>query len=135
MFTVICQHSFHIIVSFNKLEIILNAKISLLLVPDLAIITHFNDLDLLFTTDFYCLLRGFLEKNLGDALIPVPETIPVELLQNPDRTFDTNTTAKYITFSHRMVFKDVKFHFLLPEEKDQNEEFNMEISEKRLALK
>lgn len=82
--------------------------------PDLAIITHFEDLNLAFTTDFYCLLRGFLEKNLGDQLIPVPETIPLELLQSPDRAFTICSSQKYITFSHRMVFKNVKFNFLFP---------------------
>jgi hypothetical protein len=90
-------------------------------VPDLALTMHFDDLDLAFTTDFYCLLRGFLEKNLGDALIPVPETIPVELLQSPDRAFATCSTQKYITFSHRMVFKNVKFNFLLPSAVNVNE--------------
>jgi hypothetical protein len=71
-----------------------------------------------------------LEKNLGDALIPVPETIPMELLQNVDRAFDTNTTVKYITFSHRMVFKNVKFHFLLPDE-SANKESDEEEEKKR----
>ncbi|KAI6183494.1 hypothetical protein M3Y97_00495100 [Aphelenchoides bicaudatus] len=70
--------------------------------PDMAIITHFEDLDLAFTTDFYCLLRGFLEKNLGDALIPVPETIPLELLQSPDRAFtvSTNQNSTFLLPSH-----------------------------------
>lgn len=84
--------------------------------PDLAIITHFEDLDLTFTTEFYCLLRGFLEKNLGDAIIPIPETIPIELLQSPDKAYTVSTCDKYITFSQRMVFRNVRFRFLLPSE-------------------
>lgn len=35
------------------------------------------------TTDFYILFRGFLEKNMADPLIPIPDTIPVEILQKP----------------------------------------------------
>ena len=37
-----------------------------------------------FTLDFYKLLRGFLDHNLGEQLTPDPETIPFELLQLPE---------------------------------------------------
>ena len=61
-----------------------------------------------FTTEFYILLRGFLEKNLGEALIPVPETIPNEILQNPPRAVDVEQVEKYPVFSFRLNLNDVK---------------------------
>jgi hypothetical protein len=36
--------------------------------PDVIILTKFENIDLIFSTDFYCLLRGFLEKNLGEQV-------------------------------------------------------------------
>ena len=52
-------------------------------VPDFAIVTILENLGIKFTTEFYRLLRGFLEMNLGESLVPVPETIPIEVLQRP----------------------------------------------------
>uniref|UniRef100_A0A914CP81 Vacuolar protein sorting-associated protein 13 VPS13 adaptor binding domain-containing protein n=1 Tax=Acrobeloides nanus TaxID=290746 RepID=A0A914CP81_9BILA len=83
-------------------------------VPDFSIITSLDDIELNFTTEFYILLRGFLEKNLGEALIPVPETIPHEILQNPPRAVDVEQVEKYPVFSFRLNLNDVKFHFFTP---------------------
>lgn len=49
--------------------------------PDLIIIIRLNNIDVTFTTDFYCLLRGVIDQNFGEILITQPETIPKELLQ------------------------------------------------------
>lgn len=49
----------------------------------MAVVTNLSGLQLNFSTEFYQLLRGFLEKNLGDQLVPIPETIPLEILQKP----------------------------------------------------
>lgn len=35
---------------------------------------------------FFKLLRGILELNVGEPLIPSPETIPIEILSRPDLT-------------------------------------------------
>uniref|UniRef100_A0AC35FWT7 Ricin B-type lectin domain-containing protein n=1 Tax=Panagrolaimus sp. PS1159 TaxID=55785 RepID=A0AC35FWT7_9BILA len=83
--------------------------------PDVIILTKFENIDLIFSTDFYCLLRGFLEKNLGEQLIPVPDTIPLEILQNPDRGYTIETVEKYQTFSFRLTFVNVQFHFVVPQ--------------------
>uniref|UniRef100_A0A7E4V788 Bactericidal permeability-increasing protein n=1 Tax=Panagrellus redivivus TaxID=6233 RepID=A0A7E4V788_PANRE len=83
--------------------------------PDLTVLTQFEDIDLHFSSDFYCLMRGFLEKNLGEMLIPVPETVPIEVLENPERGFAVAIAFKYITLSFRLSFHNVHFHFLVPE--------------------
>ncbi|KAI6181931.1 hypothetical protein M3Y98_00882500 [Aphelenchoides besseyi] len=100
--------------------------------PELSIITRFEEVELRFTTEFYRLLRGVLEKNLGEELIPVPETIPLEILQSPDRAFANETTGvKYVTFANRMIFRDVKFHFLTPNMKtNEYEKFGVVILDK-----
>lgn len=51
--------------------------------PDLSVIARINNLTWSMTSDFYVLLRGVLERNFGDPLIPIPETIPIEILQKP----------------------------------------------------
>lgn len=38
------------------------------------------------TSRFYKLLRGILECNLGEPLLPSPETIPIEILSRPALT-------------------------------------------------
>ncbi|KAI6230488.1 Ricin B-type lectin domain-containing protein [Aphelenchoides fujianensis] len=82
--------------------------------PELAIVTDFADLELRFTADFYRLLRGVLACNLGEELIPVPETIPLEVLQSPDRGAAADASGgKFVTFATRMNFRDVRFHFLV----------------------
>lgn len=40
-------------------------------------------MNLMLTADFYCLCRGFLQLNLGDQIITIPETVPVEVLLKP----------------------------------------------------
>ncbi|KAI6238683.1 Ricin B-type lectin domain-containing protein [Aphelenchoides fujianensis] len=82
--------------------------------PELAIVTDFADLELRFTADFYRLLRGVLACNLGEELIPVRETIPLEVLQSPDRAAAVDASGgKFVTFATRMNFRDVRFHFLV----------------------
>ncbi|KAI6230473.1 Ricin B-type lectin domain-containing protein [Aphelenchoides fujianensis] len=85
--------------------------------PELAIVTDFAELELRFTADFYRLLRGVLACNLGEELIPVPETIPLEVLQSPDRAAAADASGgKFVTFATRMNFRDVRFHFLVEAE-------------------
>ncbi|VDK48292.1 unnamed protein product [Anisakis simplex] len=83
-------------------------------VPDLSIITELSNIELKFTSDFYRLLRGFLEKNLGDALVPVPENIPIEILQKPIISCEVGSSNKYATFSLRINFRDVQLNCLVP---------------------
>uniref|UniRef100_A0A915ASC0 Vacuolar protein sorting-associated protein 13D n=5 Tax=Parascaris univalens TaxID=6257 RepID=A0A915ASC0_PARUN len=85
-------------------------------VPDVAVITELSDLGLKFTSDFYRLLRGFLEKNLGDPLVPVPETIPIEVLQKPVYSCEVGSSNKYATFALRISFRSVEFNCFVPSE-------------------
>ena len=73
------------------------------------------------TTDFYMLFRGVLEKNLGDPLIPIPETVPIEILQKPPTGCvrftifivkyiciqEVTNAQKYATLSFRLIFRDI----------------------------
>lgn len=68
--------------------------------PDVAVITELSDLGLKFTSDFYRLLRGFLEKNLGDPLVPVPETIPIEILQKPVDSCVSSSFIRFFLLTH-----------------------------------
>lgn len=83
-------------------------------VPDMAVVTDLSEVGIRFTTDFYCLLRGFLERNLGDPLVPVPEAIPIEILQKPVDSCEVGSSNKYATFALRMTFKDVQFNCFVP---------------------
>ncbi|KHN80922.1 Vacuolar protein sorting-associated protein 13D [Toxocara canis] len=83
-------------------------------VPDLTVITELSDLGLQFTSDFYRLLRGFLEKNLGDPLVPVPETIPIEILQKPVASCEVGSSNKYATFALRISFRNVQLNCFVP---------------------
>lgn len=56
---------------------------SLFLVPDLITIIQLDNINISFTTEFYCLLRGVIDQNFGEILIGQAETIPKELLQLP----------------------------------------------------
>lgn len=74
---IICDMLFH---PFSEISL---TSMSCFSVPDVSITTFLNNLGVKFTTDFYRLLRGFLSLNLGDPLVPAPETIPIEVLQEP----------------------------------------------------
>ncbi|PAV60084.1 hypothetical protein WR25_19570 isoform B [Diploscapter pachys] len=62
------------------------------------------------------LLRGFLEKNLGEWIPPSPEAIPIEVLEKPHVGCDleTETDRKYATLSFRLLFERVELDCLLP---------------------
>lgn len=89
--------------------------------PDLTIITQISGLKWRMTTQFYVLMRGVLEKNFGDSMIPVPETIPIEILQTPDLAVEMETHNKYATLSFRMVFEDVDLNLEVPKKIDEHQ--------------
>ncbi|CAI2346071.1 unnamed protein product [Caenorhabditis sp. 36 PRJEB53466] len=82
--------------------------------PDLTIITRISGLKWRMSTQFYVLMRGVLEKNLGEPLIPDPETIPIEILQLPTEAVEVESHNKYATLSFRMVFEDVDLNLEVP---------------------
>ncbi|KAK0393450.1 hypothetical protein QR680_000217 [Steinernema hermaphroditum] len=75
--------------------------------PNNAVILSIDDAELNVSTEFYRLIRGVLEKNFADPLIPVPETIPIEILQKPESTVETLSPIRYITFAFRLSFCNV----------------------------
>ncbi|CAJ0931757.1 unnamed protein product, partial [Mesorhabditis belari] len=82
--------------------------------PDLTIITGIQGVTWQLSTDFYCLLRGFLQFNLADPLIPLPETIPIELLEKPDFSCEVGSENKYVTLSLRIFFDNMKVDLSVP---------------------
>lgn len=70
----------------------------------MAIVTSFSGLQICLTTEFYQLLRGFLERNLGDQLVPIPETIPIEILQKPVSSFVSFWGAFIAAFSLFLLY-------------------------------
>ncbi|VDM60896.1 unnamed protein product [Angiostrongylus costaricensis] len=80
-------------------------------VPDLSVVISISNLKWCMTSDFYTLLRGVIEKNFGDVLIPVPETIPIEVLQKPTEIGCDN---KYATLSFRLLFDNVEVDCHVP---------------------
>uniref|UniRef100_A0A0N5BPS6 Ricin B-type lectin domain-containing protein n=1 Tax=Strongyloides papillosus TaxID=174720 RepID=A0A0N5BPS6_STREA len=83
-------------------------------VPNMSAVLFFNDIDITFTTDFYKLLRGFLDKNLGDSIIQNPDTIPLECLLRPAQDIDAEQLKSFINFSFRIQFNNVNLHMLTP---------------------
>uniref|UniRef100_A0A1I7WZT8 BPI2 domain-containing protein n=1 Tax=Heterorhabditis bacteriophora TaxID=37862 RepID=A0A1I7WZT8_HETBA len=77
-------------------------------IPDLTIITGIHAVRWRITTEFYKLFRGILEKNFGDPLIPVPESIPFEILQKPMSGCEVGCDYKYATLSFRLLFEDME---------------------------
>lgn len=82
--------------------------------PDLTIITRISGLKWRMTSQFYVLLRAVIEKNFGEQLIPVPETIPIEILQLPTDVIELDSRMKYATLSFRMIFEDVDLNLEVP---------------------
>ncbi|VDN27527.1 unnamed protein product [Gongylonema pulchrum] len=83
--------------------------------PDVSMSTDISSLAVKLTTDFYRLLRGFLSMNLGEALVPVPETIPIEVLQEPAQLYEViGASNKYASFSFRMALSNVEFNCFVP---------------------
>uniref|UniRef100_A0A914GVN0 Vacuolar protein sorting-associated protein 13D n=1 Tax=Globodera rostochiensis TaxID=31243 RepID=A0A914GVN0_GLORO len=56
---------------------------------------------------------GCLDYNLGELLIPQPETIPVELLEVPEE-IGIGLSEKHLVFTLRIILKKVQFHLLTP---------------------
>ncbi|UMM18768.1 hypothetical protein L5515_014679 [Caenorhabditis briggsae] len=88
--------------------------------PDLTIITRISGLKWRMTTQFYVLMRAVIEKNFGEPLIPVPETIPIEILQLPTDVIEIESRLKYATLSFRMVFEDVDLNLEVPRTLGEN---------------
>ncbi|NP_001348705.1 Ricin B-type lectin domain-containing protein [Caenorhabditis elegans] len=82
--------------------------------PDLTIITRISGLKWRMTTQFYVLMRAVIEKNFGEPMIPVAETIPTEILQLPTDVMEVECIQKYATLSFRMVFEDVDLNLEVP---------------------
>ncbi|CAD6197787.1 unnamed protein product [Caenorhabditis auriculariae] len=83
-------------------------------VPLLTIITMVSKLSWRMTTDFYVLMRGVLEKNFADPLIPPPETVPLEILQRPAAGCEITTENKYSTLAFRLLFDNVELDLQVP---------------------
>ncbi|VDL79524.1 unnamed protein product [Nippostrongylus brasiliensis] len=83
--------------------------------PDLCVVASISKLTWRVTSDFYILLRGVLEKNFGDPLIPIPETIPIEILQRPTAGCEVGSDNKYATLSFRLLFNDVELDCQVPQ--------------------
>ncbi|KAJ1353256.1 hypothetical protein KIN20_009850 [Parelaphostrongylus tenuis] len=83
-------------------------------VPDLSVAISINNLKWQMTSDFYTLLRGVIEKNFGDVLIPIPETIPIEILQKPAVGCEVGCDNKYATLSFRLLFDNVEINCHVP---------------------
>uniref|UniRef100_A0A1I7VNQ7 Ricin B-type lectin domain-containing protein n=1 Tax=Loa loa TaxID=7209 RepID=A0A1I7VNQ7_LOALO len=80
-------------------------------VPDVVITTSLANLNVKLTADFYRLLRGFLSMNLGDPLVPVSETIPIEEV--------VGVSSKYASLSFRMTLTNVEFNCFVQCENSQ----------------
>ncbi|EFO91326.1 hypothetical protein CRE_11977 [Caenorhabditis remanei] len=89
--------------------------------PDLTIITRISGLQWRMTTQFYVLMRAVIEKNFGEPLIPVPETIPIEILQLPTDIIELESRLKYATLSFRTVFEDVDLNLEVPKKLTENQ--------------
>uniref|UniRef100_A0A183C0Q1 Uncharacterized protein n=1 Tax=Globodera pallida TaxID=36090 RepID=A0A183C0Q1_GLOPA len=76
-------------------------------VPDLFVLLRLHDVSFCFTTEFYKLLRGCLDYNLGELLIPQPETIPVELLEVPEE-IGVGLGENHLVFTLRIILKKVQ---------------------------
>ncbi|TKR64368.1 hypothetical protein L596_024915 [Steinernema carpocapsae] len=62
--------------------------------PNNSVILCLDNAELNVSTEFYKLIRGVLEKNFADPLIPVPESIPIEILQKPESTKETASAIR-----------------------------------------
>ncbi|RCN30341.1 hypothetical protein ANCCAN_23890 [Ancylostoma caninum] len=82
--------------------------------PDLTVVTSISKLMWRMTSDFYVLFRGVLEKNFGDSLIPIPETIPIEILQKPTTGCEVGSDSKYATLSFRLLLDEVELDCQVP---------------------
>lgn len=91
-------------------------------VPNMSAVLFFKDIDITFTTEFYKLLRGFLDKNLGDSVIQDPDTIPLECLLRPAQDIDAEQLKSFINFSFRIQFDNVNLHLLTPIKESHNYE-------------
>uniref|UniRef100_A0A1I7TSK2 Ricin B-type lectin domain-containing protein n=1 Tax=Caenorhabditis tropicalis TaxID=1561998 RepID=A0A1I7TSK2_9PELO len=88
--------------------------------PDLTIITRISGLKWRMTTQFYVLMRAVIEKNFGEPLIPVADTIPIEILQLPADVKELESRMKYAVLSFRMVFEDVDLNLEVPKKLGEN---------------
>ncbi|KAK6738708.1 hypothetical protein RB195_020676 [Necator americanus] len=82
--------------------------------PDLTVLTSISKLTWRMTSDFYVLFRGVLEKNFGDTLIPIAETIPIEILQKPTTGCEVGSDSKYATLSFRLLLDEVQLDCQVP---------------------
>ncbi|CAJ0586859.1 unnamed protein product, partial [Mesorhabditis spiculigera] len=83
--------------------------------PDLSMITGIQGVTWYLTSDFYCLLRGFLSHNLGDPMIPQPDTIPPELLEKPEVFAEQGSLYNYTTLALRIFYENVYLECLVPQ--------------------
>ncbi|TKR63466.1 hypothetical protein L596_027294 [Steinernema carpocapsae] len=82
--------------------------------PNNSVILCLDNAELNVSTEFYKLMRGVLEKNFADPLIPVPESIPIEILQKPESTKETASAIRYATFAFRLAFSNVVWNCCSP---------------------
>lgn len=55
--------------------------------PNFVVITELADVELSLNAEFYCLLRGVLEQNIGEQFITHSDTVPTELLADSDKGY------------------------------------------------
>ncbi|GMS84156.1 hypothetical protein PENTCL1PPCAC_6331 [Pristionchus entomophagus] len=76
-------------------------------IPDMSFLITMRRFRWEMTSRFFKLLRGILELNLGEPLIPSPETIPIEILCRPALTVEVGSDKRYQTLSVRIQLEEV----------------------------
>ncbi|GMT14509.1 hypothetical protein PFISCL1PPCAC_5806 [Pristionchus fissidentatus] len=76
-------------------------------IPDMAFLLTMRRFRWEMTSRFFKLLRGILELNLGEPLLPSPETIPIEILNRPQLTVEVGSDKRYQTLSVRILLEEV----------------------------
>ncbi|KAF8360520.1 hypothetical protein PRIPAC_87443 [Pristionchus pacificus] len=76
-------------------------------IPDMSFLITMRRFRWEMSSRFFKLLRGILELNVGEPLIPSPETIPIEILSRPDLTVEVGSDKRYQTLSVRIQLEEV----------------------------
>uniref|UniRef100_A0AC35TVT4 Ricin B-type lectin domain-containing protein n=1 Tax=Rhabditophanes sp. KR3021 TaxID=114890 RepID=A0AC35TVT4_9BILA len=83
-------------------------------VPNMCAVLDLSDIDFNVTTEFYKLMRGFLEKNLGDQILLEQDTVPIECLNRPPQDLDADMSTLYSNLSFRMNLCNVNINLFTP---------------------
>ncbi|GMR36378.1 hypothetical protein PMAYCL1PPCAC_06573 [Pristionchus mayeri] len=77
-------------------------------IPDISFLLTMRRFRWEMPSRFFKLLRGILECNLGEPLVPSPETIPIEILSRPALTVEVGSDKRYQTLSVRIQLEEVE---------------------------